>query len=119
MAAEENREPAPNQSGPKEIATMAQVVWGLYLASVVVGITSVIGVIIAHVKKGDARGTVYESHFSTAIKTFWICLLLGVVSTPLVFVGVGVLLLVLVSAGFLVIAVMGLVKSLNGVPFGA
>lgn len=31
----------------------------------------VVGVIVAHVKRSDARGTWVESHFSWQIRTFW------------------------------------------------
>ena len=54
---------------------IAIVVWGLYLAAVINGITALAGVVLAYVSRGEARGTVYESHFSHAIETFWISLL--------------------------------------------
>lgn len=47
------------------------VIYGLYAFSWVFGVTALIGVIVAHVKRDDARGTVYESHLTWQIRTFW------------------------------------------------
>jgi uncharacterized membrane protein len=35
------------------------------------GILSVVAVIINYVKRGDAAGTIYESHMNWQIRTFW------------------------------------------------
>lgn len=51
---------------------LAILVYGLYLAAFVNGITAIIGVVLAYVGRSDARGTVYESHFSNAITVFWV-----------------------------------------------
>ncbi len=51
---------------------LAVLVYGLYLAAFVNGITAIIGVVLAYVGRSDARGTVYESHFSNAITVFWV-----------------------------------------------
>src|SRR5678815_1373819 len=55
-----------------DLRLVAALVYGLYLFAVCTGITAIVGVVIAYVKRGDARGTVYESHFSNAITVFWI-----------------------------------------------
>jgi uncharacterized membrane protein len=47
------------------------VIYGLYAFSWVFGVTALIGVIVAHVKRDDARGSVYESHLTWQIRTFW------------------------------------------------
>jgi uncharacterized membrane protein len=38
------------------------------------GITAVVAVMIAYVKRDDAVGTLYRSHFDWQIRTFWIVL---------------------------------------------
>ena len=53
---------------------MALVVYGLYIAAFINGITAIIGVVLAYVGRDEARGTVYESHYSNAITTFWVTL---------------------------------------------
>ncbi len=61
------------------------------LGSFLFGWPSIIAVIINYVKRGDARGTWLESHFSWQIRTFWFALLwaavVAVVSAPLTVIG--------------------------------
>ncbi len=58
---------------------MALVGYGLFLFACVNGITAIVGVVIAYIKRDEARGTVYESHFANMITTFWVSLALMVV----------------------------------------
>ncbi len=57
------------------------------------GWPSIIAVIINYVKRGEARGTWLESHFTWQIRTFWFALLwtvvVGLVSIPLTLVIIG------------------------------
>jgi uncharacterized membrane protein len=59
----------------------------------VFGWPSIIAVIINYIKRGDARGTWLESHFTWQIRTFWFALLwlciIGIVGALLVIVLVG------------------------------
>jgi uncharacterized membrane protein len=63
------------------------------VGSFVFGWPSIIAVIINYVKRGDARGTWLESHFSWQIRTFWFALLWATVvfffGLPLTLVIVG------------------------------
>jgi uncharacterized membrane protein len=45
------------------------------IGSFIFGWPSIIAVIINYVKRGDARGTWLESHFSWQIRTFWFAVL--------------------------------------------
>jgi len=47
------------------------IIYGLYAASLVVGVTSIAAIILNYVKRGDVVGTLYESHFRWQIRTFW------------------------------------------------
>ena len=64
------------------------------IGSFLFGWPSIIAVIINYVKRGDARGTWLESHFSWQIRTFWFALLWAVivalVSLPLTVILVGI-----------------------------
>jgi uncharacterized membrane protein len=62
----------PARPVESDLRLMAAMVYGLYLFTPFAGITALIGVVLAYVKRGDARGTVYESHFSNAITVFWV-----------------------------------------------
>jgi len=80
-----NRFIADNRS-LKNITTL---VYALYAASFLAGITAIVAVIINYVKRQDVAGTIFESHFRWQIRTFWFGLLwalLGVL-TWLVLIG--------------------------------
>jgi uncharacterized membrane protein len=53
------------------LKTLTMVVYALQVLSVFVGITAIVGVIINYVKRDDAAGTLYASHFDWQIRTFW------------------------------------------------
>jgi uncharacterized membrane protein len=93
---------------PEGLVTTMHIVYALHALGLVVGAfgaasvigtflfgwPSIIAVIISYVKRGDARGTWVESHFSWAIRTFWFALawalLVGLVSFPLTLVVIGI-----------------------------
>lgn len=52
--------------------TIALIVYLLYLAALVNGVTALIGVILAYIKRDEAQGSIYESHFSNQIEMFWL-----------------------------------------------
>jgi len=66
----------------------------LYLVSFLNGLTAIIGVIIAYIKKPDAVGTVWESHFKNLIVVFWVmlaALIIGLVTFPISLLSMGAL----------------------------
>lgn len=86
--------------------TMAMVVYGLYLASLVAGLTSVVGVVIAYVYRG--RGPDWlDEHYRYQIRTFWIGLLYGTVCLVLSLIGIGVILLFALAVWLIVRCVKG------------
>jgi uncharacterized membrane protein len=52
---------------------------GLVAFAPLVGLAGIAGVIVAYVKRGDARGTWVASHLRWLIRTFWYSLLWGAV----------------------------------------
>jgi len=93
-----NLSPAPVQ-GPGEaqlsgLRTVAMVCYVLYLVAFINGLTAIIGVIIATIKKSDAAGTVWESHFRSLILVFWMmlaALVIGLVTFPVSLFSMGAL----------------------------
>jgi uncharacterized membrane protein len=69
--------------------TIALIVYVLYFIGYFTGITSVIGVIIAHVKLGTGDAML-DTHYRFQIYTFWIGVLYLVVGTILIFVLIGI-----------------------------
>ncbi|WP_027366335.1 DUF4870 family protein [Desulfocurvibacter africanus] len=52
----------------------------LYAASLFVGVTGIVAIVVNYLKRTEAEGTWLESHFTWQIKTFWYSLLIGVVA---------------------------------------
>lgn len=69
--------------------TLVIVCYALYFLVFAAGITPLIGVIIAYVKRGDARGTIWESHFDNLITVFWVGLVLLLIAVPVWVIAVG------------------------------
>ena len=44
-----------------------------------------VGLVIAYLRRSTAVGTIWESHFVYAIRTFWIGLVMGIIAVPLSF----------------------------------
>jgi uncharacterized membrane protein len=71
------------------LKNITMVVYLLQALSFLWGVTAIVGVIISYVKRDDASGTIYESHFDWQIRTFWWGLLWGVIGFILAIVLVG------------------------------
>ena len=69
--------------------TLTWVIYGLYAASFLLGITSIVAIILNYVKRGDVAGTYLESHFTWQIRTFWISVIVALVGALLMLVLVG------------------------------
>lgn len=77
-------------SGPgvSEERNWALAAYGLYLvAPFTTGLTTLIGVVLAHVRRDGARGSVYESHYRNLILVFWVRLAVVFVAGALIITG--------------------------------
>jgi uncharacterized membrane protein len=83
----------------------------LYLASPVLGITGLVGLVLAYVWKGEPHAEWETSHYQYLIRTFWIGLIGTVVSVLLMIVVIGFLLLLAVGVLVLVRCVLALVNA--------
>lgn len=86
--------------------TIAMVNYALYLASFVVGFTSLIGVVIAYMYQGKGPAWLDE-HYRYQIRTFWIGLLYGIIASVLTLVLIGFPLLLALAVWFIVRCVKG------------
>ena len=80
--------PDPSPQSALSGKQLALIVYILYFLAYFTGITSLIGVIVAHLQVGSAD-PVAGSHFRFQIRTFWIGLLYLVIGTILSIVVVG------------------------------
>ena len=82
----------PNSNSDAQLnglRTLTMVIYVLYAVSALVGITALVAIIINYVKRDETRGTVYESHFTWQIRTFWWGLLWAIVGVATVWLLVG------------------------------
>ena len=86
---------------------MAKVVYILYLVSILVGLTSIIGVIIAYINKGEAAEWL-KSHYQFQIRTFWIGLLFGFIGTVTAVILIGWLVLLFTLVWFIIRCAKGI-----------
>jgi uncharacterized membrane protein len=117
----------PALASESEARTLVIIVYGLYLGGFFCGgITGIVGVVLAYIKRGEARGTIWESHFENAIRAFWIMLgmfVLGATSWLMIsfFATGGVFVYFLaLSAGyiyFLYRTIKGLLRAIASKPY--
>jgi uncharacterized membrane protein len=109
--------PAPRQTdrwlepGP----TNALIIYILYLAGLVIGITGLVGIVLAYINRGKA-GDFVESHYTFLIRTFWIGLLYALISVALMMVAIGVVLMFAVAVWFIARCILGLQALQRGEP---
>ncbi|MCB1352723.1 MAG: hypothetical protein KDK03_08310 [Rhodobacteraceae bacterium] len=92
-----------------------QAIYVLYLLGFIFAITTVIGVVMAYVNRGKAAPWL-DSHYTWAIRTFWIALLYALISALLSLVVIGVLGFIATAVWMIVRCVIGLQKIGRGEP---
>ncbi|MBF0355445.1 MAG: hypothetical protein HQL43_09445 [Alphaproteobacteria bacterium] len=85
----------------------ANLIYILYLAGFVVGITGLIGLVMAYINKDGAPAWV-QSHYRFQIRTFWIGMLLGVIGVLTAAIGIGFLILLFMAVWMIVRCVKGM-----------
>ena len=91
-----------------EVSTSnAKLVYVLYLVGIIIGITGLVGVIMAYVNRGDATDWL-KTHYQFQIRTFWIGLLYMVLGMALSAVIVGYFILLFWLIWLIVRCVVGL-----------
>ncbi len=73
--------------------TLTAVIYGLYAASFIIGISAIVAIVINYVKQNEVAGTFLESHFRWQIRTFWFGLLWGILGSISLIILIGWLIL--------------------------
>jgi len=114
--------PGPNTPTPRQTdrwlepgSTNALVIYILYLASLVIGVTGIVGLVLAYINRGKAGGIV-ESHYTFLIRTFWIGLLYALIAVVLIFLVIGFLLMFAVAVWFIARCILGIQALQRGEP---
>ena len=84
----------PQNEKSNSARSITMVIYALQAASFFVGLTFLVAVVVNYIKRDDVRGTWLESHFRWQIRTFWYCLLWGLVGALLSAVVIGFFILV-------------------------
>ncbi|WP_373699805.1 DUF4870 family protein [Neisseria dentiae] len=108
----EHNSPAPNDS----LRTYSIIIYALYALSLVNGITALVGVIMAYVKRDEMADTVYQSHAQYLIKTFWYTLLGMFIGWLTLFIFIGFAVILAASVWFIYRVVVGFMKLLDNQP---
>ena len=114
--------PGPNTPTPRQTdrwlepgSTNALVIYILYLASLVIGVTGIAGLVLSYINRGKAGGIV-ESHYTFLIRTFWIGLLYALIAVVLIFLVIGFLLMFAVAVWFIARCILGIQALQRGEP---
>lgn len=105
-----------NDKNLKTLKSYALAVYVLYLLSLIVGLTSIVGFILALIKQGEAKGTPLESHFELQVRSFVWGLVIFLIGLLLSFIGVGLLVMIAGAIWILYLWVVGLIRLLNDQP---
>lgn len=106
-----------DRSDLESARTVSIIVYGLYLAALINGLTAIVGVILAYVKRDDVRGTIYESHLDNAIEVFWVSLILSILAVLTIWFGVGIVIFIGLFVWFVYRTVKGLVRAIDARPY--
>lgn len=99
------------------LKTVATAVYALQALSFFFGVTALVAVVINYVKREDAAGTVYASHFDWQIRTFWWGLLWTVLGFMLILaLGLGFVVLFAAWVWAIYRVVKGWLKLTEGKP---
>ena len=103
-------QPVPSSGGGFDL-NRPTIISLLYISSLVLGVTSLVGVVLAFVWKGEAHADWEASHYQYLINTFWIGLASFVVGLILAIILVGFLIMFAGVALVIVRSVMSLINA--------
>jgi uncharacterized membrane protein len=111
--------PVPAIAAPAtDTRILAIIVYGLYLGALfTAGAAGLVGVILAYVKRDEARGTIWESHFENAIHAFWIWFILMAVGIVTSWFLIGFFVMAAAFLYFLYRTVKGLIAAIDSRPY--
>ena len=103
-------QPVPSSGGGFDL-NRPTIISLLYISSMVLGVTGLVGVVLAFVWKGEAHADWEASHYQYLINTFWIGLASAIVGVILAIVLIGFLIIFAGMALVIVRSVMSLINA--------
>ena len=95
---------------------LTQIVYFLYAASIIIGVTAIVAVIINHLKRDEVAGTWLESHFRWQMRTFWFALMWGAIGMLTWIVGIGIVIWIAAGIWAIYRIVKGMLNFYDGKP---
>jgi len=89
----------------------------LFVLGIVNGFTALVGVIVAHVKRSGAAGTVWQSHYDNMVLVFWAGLAVFIAGWLLQWVLIGFIVLGVLAVWYLYRTIRGLILAGDGRPY--
>ena len=83
----------------------------LYLSSFILGLTGLVGIVLAYVWRGDSPAGWEESHFTYLIRTFWFGLIGSVAGVVLSVILIGIPILLATAVWVIIRSVLSLVRA--------
>ena len=106
----------PRLASGKSLTTL---IYALYAASLLFGVTAIVAIVMNYVKRDDLRGTWLESHFRWQIRTFWYGLLWTALGALTFLVVIGWFILLAVWVWFIYRVVKGWLRLSENKPMYA
>lgn len=103
----EELQPSNGTASHEQEAKLANLIYILYLVGLVVGVTAIVGVVMAYVYQEQAPAWI-KSHHRFQIRTFWIGMLYSLVGLLLLKIGIGALVILFTFIWFIVRTAKGL-----------
>ena len=119
QATEAPSSPIKKSSGGTDLRQYTMIIYILYIVSVLIGVTSIVGIIMAYIKRADFAGSEYEDHITYLIRTFWISLIGYLIGIILMFIGIGLFIIIAVGIWFLYRSIAGFIKFNDNKPIDA
>lgn len=95
---------------------LTQIVYFLYAASIIIGVTAIVAVIINHLKRDEVAGTWLESHFRWQMRTFWFALMWGAIGMLTWIIGIGIVIWIAAGIWAIYRIVKGMLNFYDGKP---
>ena len=112
---------APHNSGPsgktpeqldslRQLTLVAYILYALSFFTGIPAIVATVAIVVNYVKRDDVQGTLYESHFTWQIRTFWWALGWAILGMLTLVIGVGFPILLVAGIWWIYRIVKGLLN---------
>jgi uncharacterized membrane protein len=107
-----------NIAAESHLKQMALIGYILYAVSLLIPFAIFGTLILAYIKRGEAKGTWVESHFRWQIRTFWVMVIATIISIILLFVLIGYFTAIAAGIWFIYRVIRGWLALSNDQPVG-